>query len=87
MKLIRWAVLLVLVVPLLSCTDAGCAKNLKSYGNKNRVRLYSGGKVAAEWESTGRVGDDESGAGFYFVDKATGRMVRVQGDVSVEEID
>jgi len=86
MKLIRFAVLGLLLC-VASCTDASCAKTVKSYGKESKVRLWSGGKVAVEWTSSGRVEDDQSGSGFYFVDKATGRMVRVQGDVSVEEIE
>jgi hypothetical protein len=36
---------------------------------------------------SGRVQDDESGSGFYFVDVKNNKMIRVQGDVSVEEIE
>lgn len=78
-------ILAVLLLPLVGCTDAGCSKTL-SY-KKSKVQLWSGGKVVREWTSTGRVHDDESGGGYYFVDSETKKMVRVQGDVSVQEIE
>ena len=80
------AILALLLIPMVGCTDAGCAKATR-YGNKNKVQLWSGGKVAQDWISSGRVSDDESGSGFYFVDSKTNKMVRVQGAVSVEEIE
>jgi hypothetical protein len=82
----RALILAALLFPMVGCTDAGCAKATR-YGNKSRVQLWSGGKVAQEWISSGRVNDDDSGSGFYFVDSKTNKMVRVQGDVSVEEIE
>ena len=50
-------------------------------------QLWSGGKVAQEWVSSGRVNEDDSGAGYYFVTAADHKMIRVQGAVSVVEIE
>lgn len=75
-----------LAAPLMGCTDAGQAK-LFSLGNKFKIVMYSGGKPVKEWTSTGKVLSEASGSGYYFMDSATGKLVRVNGDVAIERID
>ena len=78
-------ILALLLFPLIGCTDASCAKEMRY--RKSKVQLWSGGKAVQEWISSGRVEEDKSGAGYYFVDGATNKMVRVQGDVSIVEVE
>jgi hypothetical protein len=72
---------------LVGCTDAGCAKTATSLNSRHKIQLYSGGKLIGEWTSTGKVMDDDSGSGYYFVDEKTKLLVRVQGDAVVEELE
>lgn len=66
------------------CTDAEVAKN-NAYGSQFVVTLYSGGKPARVWVSTGRVETEEKSDGWYFRDSRSRKLVRVSGAVTVEE--
>lgn len=70
----------IFVVP--GCTDAERA-SLSAYGEQHVIELYSGGQKVREWQSTGKVFSEENSDGFYFKDSATGKLVRVTGDVVV----
>lgn len=81
------AVLLVAVILATpGCTDATRA-SLGAYGQEHRIRMYNGGKLVAEWYSTGKVKSMDSSDGWQFKDKASGKLVRVGGDVIIEVVD
>ena len=68
------------------CSDAEVSRNT-SLGHEFNVTLYSGGRAVKAWHSTGKVETEEKSDGWFFRDKATGKLVRVSGNVTVEEAD
>jgi hypothetical protein len=81
---IRRIVLGILLLLGSGCTDAEMAERV-SLGSRCRVTLYSGGKPVREWVSTGKVQTEEKSDGWYFMDAGTSKLVRVSGDVTVEQ--
>ena len=69
-------------IVLAGCTDAQNA-SLSSYGASQHVELWSGGTMVKEWDSTGKVSNEAQSDGYFFCDKATGKLVRVTGDVVI----
>lgn len=74
---------LLAVAVLAGCTDAESQSVYGSLGKKCNVKLYSGGKLVGEWTSTGRVENEPKSDGWHFVDAATGKYVRIGGDVVI----
>lgn len=72
------------VIALSGCTDASRSQ-LGSYGSKFKVTLYSGGEPVRTWTSTGKVLTEQESDGWYFTDADTGKLVRLSGDVVVEQ--
>lgn len=69
---------------LSACTDAQTAQ-WGSYGDEAHVKCYSGGTLIYDGYSTGKIGRADSGSdGYYFRDKATGRLREVSGDCDVD---
>jgi len=74
------------LLALSGCTDADRAQ-IAGFGNKYRITLYSGGEPVRTWVSTGKVHAETQSDGWFFMDAATGRLVRMFGDSVVEQID
>lgn len=70
---------------LASCTDATRAK-IGGYGDEFKVEMYSGGKLVRTWTSSGKVQSEQRSDGYYFNDKATGKLVEVSGDVVITKL-
>jgi len=69
---------------LAGCSDA-TMKNLSTYGDSATIILYScDGKIIRQWESTGKVATETQSDGWRFVDKKTGKLVRVSGTIVIE---
>ena len=66
------------------CFDAQRAQ-YSAIGSKFRVTLYSGGEAIRSWESTGKVLTETDSDGWYFTDAKTGKLVRLSGDVVIEQ--
>lgn len=67
-----------------ACTDAQTAQ-WGSYGDEAHVKCYSGGTLIYDGYSTGKIGRADSGSdGYYFRDKATGRLREISGDCDVD---
>ena len=78
--------LIVLALALgVGCSNAEKAK-IGSWGEKHRITLYSGGQKIGEWTCTGRVENEESSDGFFFLDDKTGKLVRVGGTIVIERL-
>lgn len=77
----RKSVLLVLLL-LTGCYSANRAKMLSS-GRDHHIIQFSGGQKVGEWTSNGRVFSEEHSDGYYFEDKATGKVVEVSGDLQI----
>ena len=63
------------------CTDRELA-SFSSYGEVHVVELYSGGRVVATFESTGKV-ECTAGGICDFMDATTHKLVRTTGDVVI----
>lgn len=92
-SLIRfWAIVLGLMVLLSAlglmsgCSEAEVGK-YAALGSEHHITLYSGGIVVRTWVSTGKVETERNSDGYYFIDKATRKLVRVTGDLVVEVIE
>jgi hypothetical protein len=77
--LLIWAILLTT-----GCTGASMAK-LESLGSKHKITLYSGGVAVRTWHSTGYIQNEEHSDGYYFKDDSTGKLVRVSGQIVIEQ--
>lgn len=77
----RLLIVAMLLVFMAACTDVNRA-SWSAYGEAHRIELYSGGKVVAAWDSTGRVECTEGGI-CQFMDAKTGKFTRTTGDVVV----
>ena len=64
------------------CTSAKRAQ-FSSYGKSHSIELYSGGEMVRSWTSVGKVASETDSDGYYFMDEATGVLVRVTGDLVV----
>jgi hypothetical protein len=62
-----------------SCTDATKAK-FGGLGDEFKIEMLNcDGTVAREWISTGKVQSEANSDGYYFMDKATGKLIEVTG--------
>jgi hypothetical protein len=82
---IKLMMIMILGIMFYGCTDATRA-SLGAYGQEHRVRMYNGGVLVAEWISTGKVVTMTESDGWQFMDKASGKLVRVSGDVIIEVV-
>lgn len=62
-----------------ACTDAGVAK-ITSLGDSATIQCYSAEKLIFSSESTGKVRSEADSDGYYFVDKADGKLKEVSGN-------
>lgn len=85
-KLISFLLVLIVSATLFAtgCTDAQIS-NLTSLGDKFVVTMWGQNGPVKTWTSTGKVLTEQNSDGWCFRDSATGRFVRVSGNVSVEE--
>lgn len=82
-------VILFVVVILLSvsgCTDAAREKVLNNWGKEFTVEMYSGGILVRTWTSSGKVASESGSDGYFFKDKATGKLVEVSGDIVITNV-
>lgn len=71
---------------LISCTDAKQAK-LGSYNESFKIELVNcDGTVTHSWISTGKVSNEESSDGYYFLDSKTGELIQVSGSIILTRI-
>jgi hypothetical protein len=71
-----------LMIALTGCT-ASQMGNVTSLGKDHTVKQYSGGVLIGEWSTRGKVTTISDSDGWEFVDRATGKFMRVSGDVQV----
>lgn len=67
---------------IVGCTQTEF-KDAITYGRSGVVKLYSGGQLVEQWESTGKILSEENSDGWKFVDKKTGKLIRVSGTVVI----
>lgn len=86
MKKITIIVAFIAATLTIGCTDATKAQ-FGGYGSKYKVTLYGASPdPIREWVSTGKVATEEGSDGWFFMDSKTNKLVRVSGNVVVEEL-
>jgi len=78
-------VIFAMFVLMQGCSDASI-KRLTTYGHPFKITLYSGGNEVRVFESTGRVLTDSQNDIYSFEEKRTGKLIKISGDVVMEEI-
>lgn len=70
---------LLIIMVSISCTDATRAK-IGGLGDEFKIEMLNcDGSVARSWVSSGKVLSEENTDGYYFKDKATGKLIEVTG--------
>ncbi len=78
-------IIIVCVLFLFSCTDSGRSK-LFSHGDEFTISLLDcKGEIARQWTSTGKVKSEANSDGYYFMDKSTGRLIEVTGNLIISQ--
>lgn len=76
-------IIALLVIVSSGCTDTDMA-SMGAYGNPGHIKVYSGGKLIYEGDSTGRIQTAQNSDGWEFKDAKTGKFIRVSGDTLIE---
>jgi len=75
--------LVILMITLISCRDSTVAQ-YAALGEDSKIELVNAdGSVTHSWISSGKVKTEESSDGYYFMDRATEKLVRVTGNVII----
>jgi hypothetical protein len=69
-------------IALGGCSNGDQAK-INAWGQDHVIKQFSGGQLIGQWESTGKVSNETQSDGYYFQDKAAGKMVTVSGTVQI----
>jgi hypothetical protein len=85
MKLYSIAVIYLFVACLAGCSEGTRAK-FSAYGGSAKIKCYSADILIFEGESTGKVNSEAHSDGYYFVDKADGKLKEVSGNCVIEYI-
>lgn len=83
-RLILSAITLAVILASTGCTNADRAK-IFAYGSKHKITLYSGGVAVRVWHSSGAISNEERSDGYYFMDDDSRRLIRVSGDLVIEQ--
>lgn len=75
---------MILCIGMTGCMDATLSQ-YGAIGSPHKIVLWSGGKEAKIWYSTGKVLTEKETDGWFFTDRATGKLVRLSGTVSIEQ--
>jgi hypothetical protein len=67
------------------CTDADMA-HFSQLGDESEVQCFSGGQVIYSGTSTGKIQSDQSEDGLYFMEKESGKFVRLYADCVVKAL-
>lgn len=75
--------ILVLVLLCCGCTDADRGK-IFNLGNSAHIRCYSGTTLIYDGQSSGKVRSEGNSDGYFFKDRATGKLMEVSGNCVIE---
>ena len=73
---------LITTVVCIGCSNANQAA-MSAWGRPHHIKQFSGAKLIGEWDSTGKVNNEESSDGYKFQDAKTGQIVRISGHVQI----
>ncbi len=74
-----------ILLALAGCTDA-TLKKITQLGGSQEITCYSGGVIIYHGISTGKVMSEEKSDGYYFEDKATGKIIEISADCVMKGI-
>ena len=77
--------LIILAVVLTGCTDA-TRSHLSQYNSPASVQCFSGGQVIYSGTSTGKIQSNKDEDGLYFMEKESGKFVRLYADCVVKSL-
>lgn len=77
----RLMILVAILVSISACSNADWAAT-RAWGQTHHVKQFSGGVLVGEWDTDGKINETQSD-GYYFEDKATGKIVSVSGTVQI----
>ncbi len=76
--------IIAVALSLNACKDATQAQ-FNALGKAHVITQYGcDGKVINRWESTGSVSNEQHSDGWYFEDRATGKLIEVTGQILIE---
>ena len=81
----KYIIASIIALLICSCTDASRAR-ITGYGDEYKVEMYSGGQMVRSWTASGKVHSEEGSDGYFFNDKATGKLIEVAGDVVITQL-
>lgn len=77
--------IIIIALLFIGCTDAERA-GIGGYGSEFKVELVNcDGLVTKVWRSSGKVLTEKDSDGYYFMDKSSGKLVRVSGNLIITE--
>jgi hypothetical protein len=78
---------LILIICLFSVLGCSRAKRsaILAINSKHRITLYSGGQAVRTWVSSGKIENESKSDGYYFQDDKTGKLIRVSGQILIEQ--
>lgn len=77
--------LLTVVALVAGCSNADIA-HLGTWGGSQHIVLYAAnGSIIGQWDSSGLVKTESGSDGWFFVDKLTGKLVRISGPVVITQ--
>jgi len=69
-------------ITLTGCSNANMGA-VSAWGQDHIVKQYCGDKQIGEWETTGKVENEAQSDGYYFTDKATGKLVAISPCIQI----
>lgn len=70
------------IVFIFGCSNAQMS-SMQSWGADHHVVQYSGGVKIGEWTAHGKIENEESSDGYFFMDAKTGKPVMISGTVQI----
>ena len=76
--------LVILVIALVSCTDAETAR-WGGYGQDFKIEMLSSatGQVIKTYHSSGKVSSEANSDGYYFMDRETNKLTEIAGGIII----
>jgi hypothetical protein len=82
----KFLFIVAIVVVLMSCSERKKA-DLSSRNDNFKIELINcDGETTKSWESVGRVGSGERKSGYQFLDKATGKLIEIDGTIVITQL-
>lgn len=82
----KFLFIVAIVVVLMSCSERKKA-DMSSRNDNFKIELMNcDGETTQSWESIGKVHSGERQSGYQFLDKATGKLIEIDGTVVITQL-